>query len=173
MPVVNAPFSPPPKNRPSTPRTTTPKIDPEKVQNEREQAVAGLFQIASAICLATGQLHDAGAINLHGPAIAHESAVLSTRYEKVGAVLDGLAQVGPFTAILAATMPLIIQIAANHNRIAPEKAVAFGGKHPSILEGQMRMEMRRQQMEYEQMMRSEQAMMDDIEKAMNEEKIPA
>lgn len=172
MPPVNSPTSPPPKTR-STTRITVPKIDPEKVQNEREQAVAGLFQIASAICLATGQLHDAGAINIHGPAIAHETAALATRYEKVGAVLDGLAQVGPFTAILAATMPLVIQLAANHNRIAPEKAVAFGGKHPSILEGQMRMELRRQQMEYERQVRDEKAMMADFEKAMEEEKVAA
>lgn len=150
------------------------RVDPDKVQNEREQAVAGLFQIASAICVATGQLADAGAINMHGAAVSHETAVLASRYDKVGAVLDGLAQVGPFTAILTAAMPLFIQIAANHNRISPDKAVAFGGKHPSILEGQMRLEMRRQQLEYERMVQAEQALMDDELKRMSaEESVPA
>lgn len=169
MPPTSAPSGPPPKVRAAIPKA--PRIDPDKLQNDREQAVAGLFQIASAICVATGQLADAGAINMHGAAVSHETAVLASRYEKVGAVLDGLAQVGPFAAILTATMPLFVQIAANHNRISPDKAVAFGGKHPSILEGQVRLELRRQQMEYERMVQAEQALMDEELNRMKEQEM--
>jgi hypothetical protein len=167
MPPVNTPGpTPPPRGRP---KVQTPKVNAEKVQQERTEAVAGLFQIASALCIATGQLADAAAINMHGEAVSRETAALASKYEKVGNVLDGLSQVGPFTAILAATMPLFIQIAVNHKRISPEKGVAFGAKSPSILDGQMRMAMRQQQAAAEQQLREE----EEFYRQMEEEKVAA
>lgn len=172
MPPVNTPGGPPPKIRQTT-RTSIPKIDPDKVQHDREEAVAGIFQIASFMCVATGQLADAAALNIHGANVSRETAALATRYDKVGALLDGLSQVGPFTAILAATMPLVIQIAVNHKRISPEKGQAFGAKSPDILDGQMRMELRRQQIAQEQQLRQEEAMMESLRQDMERENVPA
>jgi len=172
MPPVSSPTSPPPKTR--QPRTPAPpRVNPEKVLNDRTEAVAGVFQIIGAVCAMTGQLADSAAVNMHGPAIARETADLASRYERVGTVIDGLAQVGPFTAILAATMPLVIQIAANHKRISPEKATAMGAESPEMLEGKMRMEQRRQQYAYEQRMRQEEELLKQMYADMERETVAA
>lgn len=172
MPPVNIP-SAPPKTRSATSRVTVPKIDPEKIQREREEAVQGVFQILGAVCVMTGQLADAAAFRIHGPNVSHETAALSSRYEKVGNVLDSLSQVGPFTAILTATIPLFVQLAANHKRISPEKAAAFGAKTPAHLDGMMRAELAREQLEYERAMKAEEAAMAQMMKDMEEESVPA
>lgn len=129
--------------------------DVNKIQAEREEGINGLFQVAGAIAMVTGQWADAGAFAMHGPNVSRETAALGTRYERVGNALDALSQVGPFTAILAATMPLVLQLAANHKRIPVSKLATFGVVNPDVLEGQMRLEAQRQEYEIRKAMEAE------------------
>lgn len=164
MPLVNAPSAPPKTRASSTPRkSSTPPPNPNKIRQEREDSLNGLFQVGSAILIATNQWADAGAISAHGPNVSRETAKIAERYEKVGNALDALAQVGPFTALLGAVMPMLIQIAANHGRIPAEKVAAFGIKDPRVLESEMRMEARRQAFAYQQAVAEQEHAMRNME----------
>lgn len=169
--IQSGPTAPPKKTTP--PPKKTPAIDPNKIQNEREEGLNGLFQVASAVSIMFGQWADAGAYSLHGPNVSRETATLATRYERVGNALDALSQVGPFTAILGAAMPMILQIAANHKRLPADKLANLGVVSPEVLEGQMRLETARQEMEMRKQMQAQEDAMKDALAEMQKDKVPA
>lgn len=187
MPLVNSGTTPPPR-RPAPKTAPKPKAsapNPDKIRNEREEAVNGIFQLASAGLIMANQWADAGAINIHGPNVSRETVRLADKYEAVGNAIDALASVGPFTAIIGAVMPLVLQIAANHKRLPAEKLGALGIKDPRVLESEMRTEAQRQANAYahavanaEAELAAEQAMYDempnlkDIKAEMRRETVP-
>jgi hypothetical protein len=69
--------------------------------------------------LATKQYADAGAITQYWPTIAKELAELAETQEPIARVIDPLLQVGPFAGLIAAVLPLAMQLAVNHGRIKP------------------------------------------------------
>jgi len=69
--------------------------------------------------VATKQLADAAAIGMHWPKLAHEIAVLAETQEAVANVIDPLMKVGPFAGLIAAAIPLAMQLAVNHGRMKP------------------------------------------------------
>jgi hypothetical protein len=176
--TVQSSSTPPPKKT-TTPPPKKPVVDPnkaEKLQKEREEGLNGIFQVISAVSIMTGQWADAGAFSMHGPNVSRETAILGTRYDSVGNALDTLSQVGPFTAILGAAMPLVLQILANHKKLPSEKLSSLGIVNPELLEGQMRMEAQKQALEMEQQQRREKETLDAVEREWNEmrkEKVPA
>jgi hypothetical protein len=178
MPLVASNVAPPkkvtPKPTPAPSKKT--ETDVSKIQKEREDGLNGFFQVFSAISIMTGNWADAGAYTMHGPNVSRETAVLGGKYERVGNALDALSQVGPFTAILGAAMPLILQIAANHNRIPASKMASLGVVNPEILESQMKMEAQRQEMEARAAMKAESDAMTEMQKEWDElrkEPVPA
>jgi len=110
MPITNT--SPPParKTPVSVPRT-------DKLQASREEALTGLGQLAYIPLLATKQYADAGALDMHGPGISREIAILAAREERVAKIVDPLLMVGPYAALVAAVLPLAMQLAVNHGRV--------------------------------------------------------
>lgn len=116
MPIVdNGP--PPPRSTPNT--TSSSRVSTPRVTREREGMVAQLGMFAQVPLLATKQFADAGAVGLHWPKIAHELAVLAESQEAVANVIDPLIRVGPYAGLIAAVLPLAMQLAVNHNRIKP------------------------------------------------------
>lgn len=91
-------------------------------------AVRGLLQLPGAVLAVVARFvrkqetrealaADSATITYHTPAIAdavHETALNEPRF---AAVLDRALQVGPYGALLAAAVPFVMQLAANHGRI--------------------------------------------------------
>lgn len=141
MPIVSTP--PPPRNTPNgasgTPARTTPKVT-----KAREEAVASLGMFAQVPLLATKQLADAATIGEHWPKISHEIAVLAETQEPVANLIDPLMKVGPYAALIAAALPMAMQLAVNHNRLKP----GMGGTVPATqLEAQMQTSMAHAELE--------------------------
>lgn len=157
MPLVSNPSGPPPRKSPPKPKSAAP--NPAKIRDEREEAVNGIFQMVSVGLVVANQWADAGAIEMHGPNVSRETVKLAEKYEKVGNAIDALASVGPFTAIIGAVMPLVLQIAANHKKLPSEKLGALGVKDPRVLESEMRMTAQRQANEYAQMVAAQESEM--------------
>lgn len=86
---------------------------------KRQSAVEEIGAIAGMFLIARGQLADAAAIGMHGPGLAEEIVKLGDEVEEVGKGLDYLTQAGPYAGIMRAAIPLLAQIAVNHNRMKP------------------------------------------------------
>lgn len=130
MPITAAPAAPPARKTSAPPA----KRSASKLA-EREEAIGGLGQIAQGVLIATRQYADAGAVGLHFPAIAHEVAKLADTDERIAKLVDPILQVGPYAGLLAAVMPLVMQLAANHGRV---QAGIMGTVAPDALEAQVK-----------------------------------
>ena len=64
---------------------------------------------------------------MHGPKVARELVLLGKTNEPVGKVLDLLGQAGPYTGIIFVTLPLLAQLAVNHERIDGSKVSGIPG----------------------------------------------
>jgi hypothetical protein len=128
----------------TAPKNTTPikAAEPEKtLREQREEAVNGIFQLVGLGAIVLGQFADAGAIDLHAPAIAKETADLAETNEQVAKGTDMLLQVGPYAALIAVGMPLVFQVLANHNIIPWEKMPGTNVVSPDILESRVKTQM--------------------------------
>lgn len=153
--AINQAVSAPPKKPGPTPKPPTSSLAPDKVREAREEALNNGWSAIAAGLMMGGLWADAGAVSTHGPAISREAAAISLKYEKVGNAIDALANVAPFANLFAAVMPLILQVGANH-KMLPASAIP-GLKDPRVLESQMRVEIQRQQVEFEKAARAEEA----------------
>jgi hypothetical protein len=103
-------------------RATSSSVAPRKTQaDKRTEAVQGLFDLGSFGCIMMGQYADAAAIGMHGPNISGEVAKLAAADERIAAWIDRLTQVGPYAGLIGATLPLILQVLANHKRLPADK----------------------------------------------------
>lgn len=114
---------------------------------QREEAVNGLFQMATFGCIMGKQFPDAGAIAKHGPNISHEVANLAETQPQVAKVVDYLTQAGPYAALITAVMPLALQLAANHKVIPADKLGMAGVVPPEMLQAEIQAELAQQQAE--------------------------
>lgn len=111
-----------------------------KTQSEtRTEAVNGLFQLAGFGCVMTGNYADAAAIGQHSPGIATEIVALGQTNESIGKAIDYLNEVGPYAALISATMPLVLQLLANHGRLDAGKIP--GLTNPLVLEQKVKAEL--------------------------------
>lgn len=111
---------PPGPAKPKTPRSTK-KID-------YTESITGLFQIA-AVPLAYIAPEDGFAVSAHGPNIASSLNDLAQERPEIAAVLDKVMAVGPYGALIGATLPLVAQILVNHKTIPIEVGSKLGA-HP-------------------------------------------
>jgi hypothetical protein len=134
--------APPRKATPRKSAATTPaKVSsgPQKTQNElREEGLNGLAQLIQLGCIAGKQHADAAAIGMHFPPLAKEVANLADSYDQVAAPIDFLIKFGPFSAVIAAGMPLVLQVLANHKIVDAGALAGQGVVPPEVLESQMR-----------------------------------
>lgn len=112
---------------------------PEKTLKEiRTEGLAGIGETFQGLCVLGGQFADAGAIGMHWPRIAEETAGLADAYEIVAKPVDILISVTPIAGLLAAVLPLALQIGVNHRRISPNAMMGSSVVPPEVLESQMK-----------------------------------
>lgn len=128
---INQPPAPPAKKPPAQPKKviTAAEAAQERLSG-RAEAVNGLFQIGTAMCLLAHQYADAATIDEHGENISRECAKVAEDNEQFANLLDKLSTVGPYAGLLTAIMPMAIQIAVNHKRMDPG---AMGSVAPEVL----------------------------------------
>jgi hypothetical protein len=147
MPISAAPPAPAVR-APRATKTTTKSVQEVKSKaDQRAEGLLGIAQIGHSICLLGGQYADAGAIQHFAPNLCIETAKLGDRYEKFGASLDVLSEIGPFTAVLAAALPFGMQILANHGRLDADKLAGSGVMHPDTLAALTKAEVDKQRAE--------------------------
>ena len=116
MPIVDA-TPPPAKGANTSGAPRAPRVN--KGRQAREDAVAQLGMFAQVPLIAMGQHADVGAISLHWPGIAKEIAALAESDDRIAQVIDPLIKVGPYAGLIAAVLPLVLQIGVNHGRLSP------------------------------------------------------
>lgn len=109
--------------RGATPRRRTVKEDPK---DYREQILA-LFQLPAGALAVAGMQNpiyaaDSRAVTIYAPGIADSLNTLALERPEVAAALERVLTVGPYGAVIAATLPLCLQILTNHGRIPPGTA---------------------------------------------------
>lgn len=118
-----------------------------KKTQERTEGLVGLVQLASFGCILRGQFADAGALGKHGPNLCVEAAKLGESNEQIGKYLDALNATGPYAGLIAAALPLTLQLLANHGKIKPEALAGAGVVSPDALAAEAKTAMMRQQAE--------------------------
>lgn len=139
---------------------------PLTIDEQREEAVNGVFQLGQLGLVMFGQYADAGAIGMHGPPIAHEVAELAKNNSQVAKGVDLLLQVGPYAGLVAAIMPLVLQLMANHEVIPADKMSGANIVKPEVLESQIKTQMARQAMEAMRAQQAAEQELADLQKEM-------
>lgn len=156
MPIDMSAAKAPPAKRTSsrgTPAAKTPAIGIEaptiktNVNQNRYEGLLGLASLAQGACMLAGWHADAMTIGNHFPPVAKELANIADDNETIAQPIDFLIKVGPYGALIAAAMPFVMQILANHGLIDATKAAGQGIVPPAVLEAQMKAEMMRMQAE--------------------------
>src|SRR6185437_487111 len=112
---------------------------------KRTEGLNGLGQLAQGLLLMTGQYADAAAIGMHFGGIASEVAKIAESNETVAKPVDFLIEVGPYGALIQATIPFVMQILANHKVIKADALVGSNVVPPEVLDAQMKAQMMRTQ----------------------------
>jgi hypothetical protein len=135
----------PASKTPATPARRKPSIAQtiHRSRNElRREALTGIGQLGSLLCVVKGQYADAGAIAEHGPKLSAEIANLGDGNETIASWLDYLCQSGPYMGLLSAGLPFLLQLAVNHGKIDYTKLPPDSGiKDPVVLEKRVKAEM--------------------------------
>jgi len=138
MPVDATRKPAPPARKTPAPRPAV--VTPEGERSSREKGLLGYVQTASLAAVMRGWLADAGAIGQHGPGICREVARLADTNESIAKTVDYLVAAGPYTALIAAVLPLAVQIGVNHGRISADAAGMGGILPPDVLAAQVKTE---------------------------------
>lgn len=146
MPISAAPAQPPaPKARNTPAGRPRPAPSADVILRGRAEAVYGIFQLGSAVCLMTKQMADAAALTEHGENVSLECAKLAETDERFANVIDKLTSVGPYAGLLTAVMPLAMQLAVNHKRI---EAGVMGTVSPDALAAKVKADMASKQADF-------------------------
>jgi len=101
---------------------------------KRKEGIEGLGQAAALILLVRKQFADAAAVNIHVPAIAEEMASIADSNDTWAKWLDYFTMAGPYAGLVKASLPLMLQLMANHGTIPAEAGAALGVMSPKTLE---------------------------------------
>lgn len=113
--------------RPSSSRTRSTSSRPKAP--DFRPGINGMFQLLAAP-LAFVQPLDAYAVATHGPNIAEALNDLAQERPEIAVVLQRILAVGPYGALLAATVPLVVQLLHNHDVIPEQAATGIPGVAP-------------------------------------------
>lgn len=181
MPIDMSAAKAPPRKRTasSSARSSAVNVPEVSTLNQRRtEGLLGLAQLGQGLCLMFGQYADAAAIGNHFPPLAKEVANVADSSDVVAKPLDLLIEVGPYGALVAAAMPLVMQLMANHKMLDASRLGGQGVVPPEVLESQMKaqvMQMQAQAMREQQMALNEakrvEAEVADLMSAMNGAKV--
>lgn len=174
MSAAHAVKAPPRKSTPRASKVAATPAEPDKTLTQRRtEGLNGLAQLGQLLCVGTGQLADAAAIGMHFPPLAKATADLAEDHEGLGKTLDYLIQFGPYTALVAAAAPLVLQLLANHKVVDAGSLASQGVVSPDVLESRMRADIAQMQaqakMEEMQALREAQAQIEQYNAMVAEE----
>jgi hypothetical protein len=97
---------------------------------EYTMAMQGVMQIPAAVLAMASRWSptlalDSVAFTVHAPPISSAVADLAMEDARVAAILEKVAEVGPYGAIVLAVLPLVLQVAANHKAIPPNEEMGI------------------------------------------------
>jgi hypothetical protein len=141
MPIINAPAANATKN---TSSTTKAAKTAASVTKDRADALTGLGQLAQVPLIATKQFADAGAVSLYWPDVSTEIAKLAESQPAIAKLVDPLLQIGPYTGLVMAVLPFILQIGVNHKFLTPG---AMGTVPATTLSAQVESSLAKQELE--------------------------
>jgi hypothetical protein len=124
-----------------------PDVQAKSVNQLRYEGIMGLAQLGQGLCLMAGLHADAMTIGKFFPPVAAEVANIADDNETVAKPIDFIIKIGPYAALIAAGMPLVMQLLANHKIVDASAMHGYGVVPPEVLEAQMRAEMLRMQAE--------------------------
>lgn len=124
--------------------------------------MASFLQIGIAASVFTKNYADAGAIAMHGPDFTKALAKQADKNEKLAKLLDYLGAIGPYSEILGAGLPLVLQIMANHKRVPAEAVANFGVVPPRMLETKVRLEIKQQEAELMQQLKDQEQQIEQM-----------
>jgi hypothetical protein len=119
--------------------------DTRTLVDKRTEGLNGVAQLIQGGLLLFGQHADAAAIGMHFPAVSKELAACAESNEAIAKPIDFLIEVGPYGALIAAALPLVMQFAANHKLVNASMLAGQGVVPPEVLESQMKAQMAQMQ----------------------------
>lgn len=123
------------------------RTDTQPINQKRTDGLMGLGQLAQGLCIMVGQYADAGAIGQFFGPLAKEVANVADEYAVVAKPVDMLIEIGPFGALIAAGLPFVMQIMANHRMLDATRLGGQGVVPPEVLEAQMKTQVMKMQAE--------------------------
>jgi hypothetical protein len=104
--------------RTSTPRKLSGRSSKSSGVDYRP-GIMGMLQLPAGVLAFAGMnkpelAADAATVTIYGPGIAEALNELAKERPEVAAVLDRVLSVGPYGMLIAAVMPLVLQVLANH-----------------------------------------------------------
>lgn len=155
--------APPRRGRPPG-KAATPSVsvDTRTLTEKRVEGLQGLGQLIQLACVATGQYADAATVGMHFDPLAKATADLADEYDSVAKPIDFLIQMGPFSALIAAATPMVLQLLANHKVVDASRLMGQGVVPPEVLESQMRASIAQMQA---QAMRAQQEALEEARKS--------
>lgn len=129
MPIIDN--SPPPVKKTGT---TAVQRKATATTGKRTEALAGLGPLIQAPLLLTKKYADAGAVAAHWDNVGSELAKLADTVPAIAKIIDPLLQAGPYAGLIAAVLPLAMQLGVNHGF---GKAGAMGTVPPTTLSAQI------------------------------------
>lgn len=120
------------------PRRTTKTSSSKPQMPNYVPGIMGILQLVAAPLAVAGLKNpaiaaDAAALTLHAEPLAVAMQETAEQVPPFAQLLDKVLTVGPYGALLAAAMPLMVQVCANHGLIPPEAARAMGAQSPEEL----------------------------------------
>lgn len=126
--------SSPPRRKPTPSSSARKQQGPDYAQGVMDLCAGPMVALTLAGMRAPALLADAAAMEMHLPPIAGALGELAQTRPEVAAMLDRLMVAGPYTALVSATLPLGLQLAANHGLVKPG---VFGTVPPEQLIGEI------------------------------------
>ena len=119
-------------------KQTAVQVETLSQTEKRAKGLMEIGQLGQGVLLMIGQYADAAAIGQHFAPVAKELANIADSSELVAKPIDFLIEVGPYGALIAAGLPLVMQIMANHRMLNADMLVTQGVVPPQLLEAQMK-----------------------------------
>lgn len=135
----------PPRKATGRASKVTVPVETQSLNERRTKGLMELAQLGQGIAVMFGQYADAAAIGRYFPPVAAELSNVADSSDVIAKPIDFLIEVGPYGALLAAALPLAMQVMANHRIIDASRLAGHGVVPPEVLEAQMQAEMARMQ----------------------------
>lgn len=167
MPISQAePAAPRKRGRPRTSaapgavQAVQPSMSQLAVQ--RKDNLDAFKQIGVAVSIFLKNYADAGAIAVHGDGLTTALAKQGDTNEKLGKILDYFGVIGPWSEVMTAALPLLLQIMVNHNQVPADAVHQFGVVPPDLLENKIKLEIQQQRLAMEQALKEQEQQLQDM-----------